>query len=390
MSIDSTRHGVQSVATQQAAPRAAYVHVPFCRHRCGYCNFTLVAGRKDLVDDYLRAIAAEIAPTEGSDDVDTLYFGGGTPTYLKSDQLRQLTSIVLNRHPLAHDAEFTVEANPADVDMPTIETLASVGVTRLSLGGQSFRTEKLQLLERDHEAADIRRVVEAAHNAQIRVALDLIFATPGETLDEWASDLNAAIALEPEHISTYGLTYERGTAFWSRRLRGELAEIDEELQRDMYALAIDQLSAAGFEQYEVSNFARPGCRSRHNQVYWSGDAYFAYGPGAARYVDGIRETNHRSTTTYLNRVLGGESPVAEREELSPEARARELLVFGLRRIEGISRRKFGDRTGFECDDLVAAPLRKFIDLGLLADDGERIRLTREGLFVSDAMWPEML
>lgn len=373
-----------------AAPRAAYVHVPFCRHRCGYCNFTLVAGREDLVDDYLRAIAAELAEAEGSNEVDTLYFGGGTPTYLTADQLRQLTSIVLNRHPLANDAEFTVEANPADVDMPMIETLASLGVTRLSLGGQSFRTEKLRLLERDHEAAEIREVIAAARDAQMQVALDLIFATPGETLDEWASDLNAAIALSPEHISTYGLTFERGTAFWSRRLRGQLAEIDEELQRDMYALAIDRLLAVGFEQYEVSNFARPGCRSRHNQVYWSGDAYFAYGPGAARYMNGVRETNHRSTTTYLNRVLAGESPVAEREELLPEARARELFVFGLRRIVGVSRREFRARTGFECDDLVAAPLKKFIDLGLLADDGERINLTREGLFVSDAMWPEML
>jgi oxygen-independent coproporphyrinogen-3 oxidase len=377
-------------ASGSRLPRAAYVHVPFCRHRCGYCNFTLVAGRDDLVGDYLQAIAAEIGVTEGRDEVDTLYFGGGTPTHLKPDQLRQLTASVLQRHPLASGYEFTVEANPADVDRPMIETLAALGVTRLSLGGQSFRIEKLRLLERDHEAADNRRVVAAVHDAQIHVALDLIFATPGETLGEWAADLEAAIALGPDHVSTYGLTFERGTAFWGRRLRGELAEVDEELEREMYALAIDRLAAAGYEQYEVSNFARPGCRSRHNQVYWSGNGYFAYGPGAASYIDGVRQTNHRSTTTYLRRVLDGGSPVAEREELSNEARARELLVFGLRRMEGISRRQFSSQTGFECDDLVAAPLRKFIGLGLLADDGEQIRLTREGLFVSDAMWPEML
>ena len=158
----------------------------------------------------------------------------------------------------------------------------------------------------------------------------------------------------------------------------------------MYALAIDRLTAAGFEHYEVSNFARPGCRSRHNQTYWSGDGYFAAGPGAARYVDGVRETNHRSTTTYLRRVLAGESPVAEREQLSPEARARELLVFGLRRMEGVSRSEFRERTGFDIDALVGGRCRKFVALGLLADDGERIRLTREGLFVSDAMWPELL
>ena len=158
----------------------------------------------------------------------------------------------------------------------------------------------------------------------------------------------------------------------------------------MYALAIDRLTAARFEHYEISNFARPGCRSRHNQTYWSGDGYFAAGPGAARYVDGIRETNHRSTTTYLKRVLAGDSAVAEREKLSAEATAREMLVFGLRRIEGVLRRDFTRRTNCEVDRLVAAPLRKFVDLGLLADDGERVRLTREGLFVSDAIWPEMV
>jgi oxygen-independent coproporphyrinogen-3 oxidase len=191
-------------------------------------------------------------------------------------------------------------------------------------------------------------------------------------------------------VSTYGLTFENGTTFWSRRAQGELVECDEELQRDMYALAIDQLTAAGFEHYEVSNFAKPGCRSRHNQVYWSGDGYFAYGPGAARYINGVRETNHRSTTTYLKRVLSGQSPVEDAEELPAEARARELLVFGLRRMEGVSRSGFYERTGYHIDELIERPLRKFVELRLLADDGERIKLTREGLFVSDAIWPEML
>jgi oxygen-independent coproporphyrinogen-3 oxidase len=409
-------------------PRSAYVHVPFCRHRCGYCNFTLVAGRDDLVDDYLRAIALEIARrTEGAQsafEVDTLYFGGGTPTYLKPVQLHRLADAVFRAHPLAEPSpgpirpcspqasvkermflgepspspslkgretsEFTVEANPADLNSQMVETLSGLGVTRVSLGGQSFREEKLRLLERDHDANCVRRAVDLARGANMQVALDLIFATPGESLDQWAADLEAAVSLEPDHISTYGLTFERGTSFWSRRLRGELTDVDEELQREMYALAIDRLSGAGYEHYEVSNFARPGCRSRHNQVYWSGDGYFAYGPGAASFIRGVREMNHRSTTTYIKRVLAGESAIAEREELPPEARARELLVFGLRRIEGVSRTQFRARAGIEIDELATAALHKFTELGLLADDGDRIRLTREGLFVSDAIWPELL
>jgi oxygen-independent coproporphyrinogen III oxidase len=383
-------------------PRAAYIHVPFCRHRCGYCNFTLVAGRDDLIGDYLRAIELELTTLQTPREVDTLYFGGGTPTHLSAEQFRQLAATVLKWHPLAEPSpapslkesgtgsEWTVEANPADVDTEMIETFAASGVTRLSLGGQSFHAEKLRLLERDHEAGDIERAVSLAQRAGMQVSLDLIFATPGETLADWSGDLNAAIALEPDHVSTYGLTFEQGTAYWNRRLRGELREADEELQREMYALATDRLVEAGFEQYEVSNFARLGRRSWHNQVYWSGDGYFAAGPGAARYIGGVRETNHRSVTTYLKRVLAGSSPVAEREELSAEAKARELLIFGLRRMEGVSRTAFQQRSGIEVDDLVAAPLQKFVGLGLLSDDGERICLTREGLFVSDAIWPEML
>jgi len=381
-------------------PRAAYIHVPFCRHRCGYCNFTLVAGRRDLVGNYLRAIELELSQLATPREVDTLYFGGGTPTYLAPIQLRALTAVVLRWHPLADGYEWTVEANPADVDDAMAETLAALGVTRLSLGGQSFRDAKLRLLERDHRAADVERAVALARRAGMAVALDLIFATPDESLDEWAADLEAALVLEPDHVSAYGLTFERGTAYWGRRLRGELVEVDESLQRDMYALAIDQLTAARFEHYEVSNFARRRSaddgrgdaygRSRHNQTYWSGDGYFAAGPGAARYVDGVRETNHRSTTTYIKRVLAGQSPVAEREQLNAEARAREFLVFRLRRIEGVARREFTERTGQELDPLIAAPLAKFVGLGILADDGDRIQLTREGLFVSDALWPEML
>lgn len=371
-------------------PRSAYIHVPFCRHRCGYCNFTLVAGRDDLIGDYLRAIELELTRLGTPREVDTLYFGGGTPTHLAPEQFRKLSETVLHWHPLAEGYEWTVEANPADVNTEMIAVLCDLGITRLSLGGQSFRDEKLRLLERDHTPADVARCVELARSADLHIALDLIFATPGETLDQWLADVNAAIALAPDHVSTYGLTFEQGTAFWTRRLHGELVSADEDLERDMYAAVIDRLTDAGFEHYEVSNFARPGRRSRHNQAYWSGHGYFAAGPGAARYVNGVRETNHRSTTTYLQRVLAGESPVADSEQLDNEARAREHLVFALRRLEGISRTEFAAQTGYELDELIAAPLQKFTSLGLLESEGDRIRLTREGLFVSDAMWPEML
>lgn len=371
-------------------PRAAYVHVPFCRHRCGYCNFTLVAGRDDLIGDYLRAIELELQNLGELREVDTLFFGGGTPTHLPPESFRQLITTVRRWFPLAEGYEFSVEANPADTNPEMLDMLAESGVNRLSLGGQSFDAAKLRMLERDHSGDQLREAVQGAKEKIASVSLDLIFGVPGESLQIWQADLAAALATQPDHISTYGLTFERGTAFWSRLVEGELGRLDEELERAMYAAAIDTLAAAGFEHYEVSNFARPGHRCRHNEVYWAGESYFAVGPGAARYAHGRREVNHRSTTTYLKRVLAGESPVAESETLEPADRAREMLVFSLRRLQGLDRAAFAAKTGFQLDTLVGEPLARMTELGLLEDDGDRVRLTREGLFVSDAIWPKFL
>jgi oxygen-independent coproporphyrinogen-3 oxidase len=371
-------------------PRAAYLHVPFCIHRCGYCNFSVVAGRDDLVDSYLQAIAKELSWLGQPCEVDTLYFGGGTPTYLPAAQLQQLCDTVLTWHPLAEGYEWTVEANPGDLDEDRIRVLAEAGVNRLSLGAQSFRDSKLKLLERDHQADDIYKAVNLARQAVMSISLDLIFAAPGETLAQWQDDLDKAIRLRPDHISTYGLNYERGTTFWNRRNRGELASVAEELERDMYVSAIERLQGIGYEHYEISNFAKPGCRSRHNETYWSGDGYYAAGPGAARYVNGFRETNHGSTSAYLKRVLAGNSPVAERESLDQEQRAREYLVFGLRRLEGVTRQRFIQRTGLCLDDLAGAEISRFVEAGMLADDGESLSLTRQGLLISDALWPDFL
>lgn len=372
------------------SPRAAYVHVPFCAHRCGYCNFTLIAGRDDLIDLYLKALRQELSGLASPRQVDTLFLGGGTPTHLAPAALDRLFQIVLECFRPAAGAEITVEANPSGFDNDRVAVLADRGVTRLSLGAQSFNSTKLRALERDHAPADISAAVQLARPRVRSLSVDLIFAAPGETLGDWRADLDAALRLQPDHISTYGLTYERGTAFWGRRQRGQLRPTDEDLERAMYAEAIDRLTAEGFEHYEVSNFARPGHRCRHNEHYWAAREYDAAGPGAARFVDGRREVNHRSTTTWLRRVLGGQSPVAEREQLSPEDRAREALVLGLRRLEGVDRREFRRQTGFDIDPLVGAELRRLVNLGMLSDCGERVRLTRDGLFVSDSIWGRFL
>lgn len=371
-------------------PRAAYLHVPFCRHRCGYCNFTVVAGRDELIPAYLQALEKELSSLGVPREVDTLFVGGGTPTHLRPEELSKLLEIARRWFPLAPGYEFSVEANPADLNRQRLEVLAEGGVNRLSLGVQSFHAATLGVLERDHRQDQILSVWELARPRFPSLSLDLIFGCPGQSQGLWQADLEAALALHPDHVSAYGLTYERGTSFWARRMRGELVAAGEELERALFELAIDRLTAAGLAHYEVSNFARAGHTCRHNETYWAAGEYYAAGPGAARYVAGRRETNHRSTTTWLKRVLAGQSPVAEAEELPPEDRAREALVLGLRRMAGIDLAEFADRFGYDVATLAGEALDTFITLGLVERAGERIRLTRAGLLVSDSLWGRIL
>ncbi len=371
-------------------PLSAYLHIPFCTHRCGYCNFTLVSGRPDLVGPFLDAIERELSQLETPRPVRTLFFGGGTPTYLSADALTRFLSIVRQWHPLEAGGEWSVEANPLDVTPTLIAQLAAAGVTRISLGAQSFSPRKLKLLERDHSAEVISGAVSSIRTAGLQVALDLIFGVPDESLEEWQTDLDLAIALAPDHVSTYGLTWEQGTSYWTRREHGELTPVDEETERAMYLTAIETLMGAGFEHYEVSNFARPGFRCRHNEAYWLGEEYYAAGPGAARYIDGERSVNHRSTTTWLQRIERGESPIAERETLNQEERARELLVFGLRRLEGVSAKWFLAKSGMELRPLLGERGQQLLEHEFLCWNEDRLRLTQAGLLIADAICTELL
>ena len=379
-------------------PRAAYIHVPFCQHRCGYCNFTVLAGRDDLTGAYLEALERELSWLNSPREVETLFIGGGTPTHLSGERLDQLLRIVLHWFPLTATGELTVEANPVDMKTDRAEILQQHGVTRLSLGVQSFDNDKLEILERDHRRADIEHGFRLARSVVSSVSIDLIFGVPGESIQTWQNDLESALALSPDHLSTYGLTFERGTQFWSRLEKGQLQRADEDLEGTMYKRAIDVLTEAGFNHYEVSNFARVDHRSksdedrrcRHNEVYWTGRTYYAAGPGAARFVDGRREVNHRSTTTYLKRVLAGQSPVAESELLDAEAAARERLVFGMRRLQGIEKSRFASETGFSVETLCGNVMRQMIEQGVIIEEDNCLRLTRSGLLVSDAIWPKIL
>ncbi len=371
-------------------PRAAYVHVPFCAHHCGYCDFAVAVGKDSTMEMYVDAVDAELATLGAPQPVQSIFVGGGTPTYLNANQLERLLVAIRRWLTLKPGGEFSVESNPGTLDANKVAVLADHGVTRISLGAQSFSPRQLRVLERDHEPADVPRAVEIGRKRIQSVSLDLIFGVPGQTLADWEADLRQALALAPDHVSTYGLTYEKGTRLWKQRYRGRVQALDEDTELAMYLHALDRLQAAGFEHYEISNHALPGRRSRHNEVYWANHAYFGFGMGAARYMLHRRELNTRDLHTYIRRSLAGESPVFQSELLDPEPRARETIALQLRRSEGISRSAFREQTGFDLDALTGAAILRHVDLGLLRDDGAGVRLTRNGKCVADSLVRELL
>ncbi len=371
-------------------PRHAYVHVPFCRHRCGYCDFSLVAGREDLVERYLAALAVELGRVAVPLALDTLYLGGGTPSHLGPAGLRRLFDLLHERLRPTAGAEITIECNPEDVTPALAAAARECGVTRASLGAQSLDAVTLRALDRSHAPDDVRRSAALLRERGLAVNVDLMTAAPGQSLAAVERDLDAVIDLVPEHVSVYCLTWEKGTAFERERRRGAVATADEDLERAMFEAAIDRLQAAGYEHYEVSNFARPGHRCLHNEAYWDCRAWEAFGPGAARFDGRTRITNHRSPVTWMNKILVGDDATGDVDAMDAEAAARERLVVGLRRRAGVSRAAFRAASGLDLDALAGPAIADWVARGHATDDGATIRLTHAGLLVSDGLWAEVL
>lgn len=298
-------------------PRAAYVHVPFCAHKCGYCDFASLAGVDHLADRYLDVLEREIEASLGEpQEVDTIFVGGGTPTRLDPTQLARLCAIIDRWLLLSPGGEWTIEANPGTLDLDKATVLAEAGVDRISLGAQSFQPELLRALERHHGRDEVEQAVGLVGPRFPRWSLDLIFGVPGSTIEDWCRDLESALALGPSHLSCYGLVFEKGTALWNQQRMGLVHAVDEEVERRMYETTIDRLEAAGLAMYEISNFARPGHESRHNLVYWANDAYFGFGVVQR----GMSRECGRSTPGICPRIF-----VAPFQAKVPRARARSLV-----------------------------------------------------------------
>jgi putative oxygen-independent coproporphyrinogen III oxidase len=374
-----------------------YLHVPFCRVRCGYCDFNTYTGdelRGARRDDYAQEAVDEVhlagRVLEGAGlpprPVSTVFFGGGTPTMLPHSDLAAMLGSVVDTWGLVDDAEVTTEANPDSVDAEYLQALAAAGFTRVSFGMQSAVPSVLATLERTHDPERVPLVVRWARDAGLDVSLDLIYGTPGETLDDWSRSLDVALAQEPDHLSAYSLIVEDGTKLARQIRRGEVAQPDDDTAADMYELADDRLAAAGYGWYEVSNWARDEQhRSRHNLSYWQGHDWWGVGPGAHSHVGGVRWWNVKHPAAYGQRMAAGESPGAGRETLDAETRRVERVLLAVRMREGLP------TADLDAEGRAAVA-------GLIADgwvEGRealagRVVLTRTGRLMADAVVRRLL
>jgi oxygen-independent coproporphyrinogen-3 oxidase len=370
-------------------PFGVYVHIPFCASRCDYCDFATWTDRAHLIDQYVDALLLDLARQRDMPAATSVFFGGGTPSLLPADQLLR----VLDAIERADGAEVTVECNPDSADAAKLEQYAAGGVNRVSLGVQSMAPHVLRALGRTHVPHNVGRAVADARSAGIgRVNLDLIYGTPGETVDDWAATLDATIALGPDHISAYALTVEPATPMGRRVAAAEQAAPDDDDQATKYELADARLEASGYHWYEISNWAKPGEESRHNLLYWTGGEYAGIGCAAHAHRGGRRSWTVRTPDRYIAALRAGESPEAGAEHLAPDAHAEEALGLALRTNRGIAPRTSSGPAQRDAERAgPAAAVAELTDAGMLtvADDG-RVVLTRRGRLLATDVTARLL
>jgi oxygen-independent coproporphyrinogen-3 oxidase len=356
--------------------RHFYFHIPFCPKLCPYCSFYVEVGAKNKTRRFLDALLREVELHAAAVQPRTLYFGGGTPSALTIEQLDYLFRGLRERLDFSTVEEWDLEANPATIRAEKAALLREHGVTRVSVGVQSWDDALLKTLGRVHTAAQAERTVHILRDAGFaNLNVDLMFAVPGQTPAQWGATLKRTIALSPEHISAYCLTYEEDTTYFRKLLDGEYRQ-DVELDATLFERTMEMLPAAGYSQYEISNYARPGFESRHNQAYWSGEDYLGFGPSAFSTVGLRRWQNIPDTAEYTRRIFAGEDAVSFSEELSAATRRAEMMAFAIRTREGLAA---CDTAPFEKE------LREFRELGFLEDRDERVVLTTRGRLMADAI-----
>jgi putative oxygen-independent coproporphyrinogen III oxidase len=369
-----------------------YIHIPFCATRCHYCNFATGGYESELARRYTAAVREEIARADASNSpmmrrVDTLYFGGGTPTTLTVEQISSLIETCRLRFDVASDSEITAEANPGSISQNYLEELRSAGLNRLSFGVQSFDDDELRMIGRTHSAEEAREAVRTARAAGFaNVSIDLIAGLPEQKMETWRRNLEEAFALAPDHLSVYLLELYKDAPLLHRINRGELRAVDDELTVEMYFALVDEAERRGFEHYEISNWARPGFESRHNLKYWTGAPYWAFGISAAGYDGLARWSNTRNIHEYLDKVESSQTPVAERTELDDEDRQSENLFLRLRLKDGVDLDEHLRRFGVNALERYRDEIERLREAGLVELSENRLKISRAGAVLANEVF----
>ena len=366
-----------------------YVHIPFCSSRCSYCDFATGLYQSELVERYVCGLTEEIRTSQyAGENVDTIYFGGGTPSLLAPAQLERVLAAVHDSFKIATDSEITLEINPGSATLDKLSAFRSLGVNRASFGAQTFDDAELAKLGRSHNAVDALRTFAELRNADFaNVSFDLIAGLPGQTLGGWERNIQQALALAPEHLSFYLLEVHSGTPLAEHIRRGIQPQPDEDLAGVMYEWMLEQALDAGYEHYEISNLCRPGFHSRHNVKYWTAAPYYGFGCSAHSYDgDTRRWSNQRDVLKYVEMVESGASPVVEEQQLSATDVRAEAVFLGLRMMQGVDLRRYRESFGVDLRDEHADDLDRFCKAGLVELDGDLIRLTRTGALLSNEVF----
>ncbi|HEO5648235.1 TPA: oxygen-independent coproporphyrinogen III oxidase [Streptococcus agalactiae] len=365
-------------------PTSAYVHIPFCTQICYYCDFSKVFIKNQPVDAYLQALIREFRSYDIT-ELRTLYIGGGTPTSISAVQLDYLLTELSRDLNLNTLEEFTIEANPGDLTVDKIEVLQKSAVNRVSLGVQTFNDKHLKRIGRSHNEAQIYSTIDALKTAGFQnISIDLIYALPGQTMDDVRSNVAKALSLNIPHLSLYSLILEHHTVFMNKMRRGKLHLPTEDLEAEMFEYIISEMERNGFEHYEISNFTKPGFESRHNLMYWDNVEYYGVGAGASGYLDGIRYRNRGPTQHYLKGVSEGNARLSE-EVLSKNEMMEEELFLGLRKKEGVSIGKFEQKFGTSFEKRYGQIVQELQSDGLLKENNGFIQMTKKGLFLGDTV-----
>lgn len=368
-----------------------YIHIPFCKSRCIYCGFystTLL----DLRKKYINAVCREMELRKNyiREPFSTIYLGGGTPSLLDEAELTKLFLYINNVYDVDRNAEITMECNPDDITPEFTNMLSRLPINRVSMGAQTFADSRLRLLHRRHNSDEVKHAVKLLREAGIKnISIDLMFGFPDESLSQWKEDISAAMALNVEHISAYSLMYEEDTPLWKMLDTGKVKEIDEELSLTMFKELVCQLTDAGYEHYEISNFARPGYRSRHNSSYWHQVPYIGLGAAAHSFDLNSRQWNVADLKLYIEEINNGIIPM-EREELDNDTTFNDIITTALRTSDGIDLNAMETRLGKRYRNTLISAAGKHIEQGLLEIRHDRLRLTAEGIFISDMVMSDLM